>query len=177
MCRCVSGRERLREINSASTDKTPLTHPLELPSGNATVCLTHTEVRVGLPPVMPKPNTDMIAAYSEHSDSLVLVSGVAIGGAPVTATQDKKKRGRPPKKPDESSRHSYKKRATRLCAQCVSSNRSEVSKTCKGSGGDRFCQYLNSQDLGTAHGVPQNTSGFLERYRVYSFDHDRLNSL
>jgi len=106
--RCASGRERLREINSASTDKTPLTHPLELPSGNATVRLTHTEVRVGLPPAMPKPNADMIVSYSEHADSLVLVSGVAIGGAPVTVTQDKKKRGRPPKKPDESSRHSYK---------------------------------------------------------------------
>ena len=99
-------------------------------------------------------------------------------GDPVKATQDKKRgdnwgcpshcytrqeeRGRPPKKPDESSRHSYKKRVTRLCAQCVSSNRSEDSKTCKGSGGAKFCQYLNSQDLGTAHGVPQNTSGFLE---------------
>ena len=99
MCRCASGRERLREINSASTDKTPLTHPLELLSGNVAVCLTHTEVRVGLPPVMPKPNADMIASYSEHADSLVLVSGVTIGGAPVTVTQDKKKHGRPPKNP------------------------------------------------------------------------------
>jgi len=88
--RCTSGRERLREINSASTDKTPLTHPLELSSGNADVRLTHTEVRVGLPPSMPTPNADMIASYSEHADSLVLVSGVAIGGVPVTATQDKK---------------------------------------------------------------------------------------
>jgi hypothetical protein len=79
--RCTSGRERLREINSASTDKTPLTHPLELSSGNADVRLTHTEVRVGLPPAMPKPNADMIVSYSEHADSLVLVSGVAIGGA------------------------------------------------------------------------------------------------
>ena len=58
-----------------------------------------------------------------RSDSLVLVSGVAIGGSPVIATQDKKKRG------------------------------------CNGSGGAKFCQYLNSQDLGTVHGVPQNTSG------------------
>jgi hypothetical protein len=49
--RCTSGRERLREINSVSTDKTPLTHPLELSSGNA------------------------------DAESLVLVSGVSIGGA------------------------------------------------------------------------------------------------
>jgi hypothetical protein len=61
-----------------------------------------------LPPAMPKPNADMIVSYSEHADSLVLVSGVVIGGVPVTVTQDKKKRCRPPKKPDESSRHSYK---------------------------------------------------------------------
>ena len=152
--RCVSGRERLREINSVSTDKTPITHPLELPSGNAAVRLTHTEVRVGLSPSIPTPNDDMIDSYSEHTDSLVLVSGVAIGGVPVTATQDKKKRDRQPKKPDESYRHSYKKRVTRLCAQRVSSNWSETAKTCKGSGGAKFCQYLNSQDRGTAHGVP-----------------------
>ena len=55
VCRCVrvSAVEKDREINSASTDKTPLTHPLELPSGNADVRLTHTEVRVGLPPSIP----------------------------------------------------------------------------------------------------------------------------
>ena len=69
-------------------------------------------MRVDLTPSIPTPNADMIASYSEHTDSLVLVSGVAIGGDPVTATQDKKKRVRPPKKPDESSRHSYKKRDT-----------------------------------------------------------------
>ncbi len=90
----------------------------------------------------------IITHLSQHTDSLVLVSGVAIGDTPVTVTQDKKKRDRPPKNPDESSRHSYKKRTTRLCTQCVSSNRSETSKTCKGIGGAKFCQYLNSQDLG-----------------------------
>ena len=78
----------------------PRTHPLELPSGNPAVRLTHTEVRVVFSPSIPTPNTDMIVSYSEHVDSLVLVSGVAIGGVPVTDTQDKKKRGRPPKKPD-----------------------------------------------------------------------------
>ena len=119
-----------------------------------------------------------ILTTSTTETELISVTTCSIGGDPVKATQDKKsgdnwgcpshwytrqeERGRPPKKPDESSRHSYKKRDTRLCVQCVSSNRSEDSKTCKGSGGAKFCQYLNSQDLGTEHGVPQNTSGFLE---------------
>ncbi len=92
--------------------------------------------------------TTKIPSYSEHADSLVLVSRVAIGVAQVTVTQDKKKRGRPPKKPDESVRHSYKKWVTRLYRQCVSSNRSETEKACKGNGGGKFCLYLNSQDLG-----------------------------
>ena len=38
--RCVSGRGRLREINSASTDTTEMTHPLPVSSGNPPVCLT-----------------------------------------------------------------------------------------------------------------------------------------
>ena len=77
----------------------PHTPPLELPSGNPALRLTHTEVRVGFSPSIPTPNGDMIVSYSEHADSLVLVSGVAIGVAPVTVTQEKKKRVRPPKKP------------------------------------------------------------------------------
>ena len=106
---------------------------------NDDVRLTHTEVRVDLSPSMSTPNDDMITSYSEYVDSLVLVSGVEIGGTPVTVTQDKKKCDRPPKKPDESSRHSYKKGVTRLCTQCVSSNRSETVKTCKVNGGVKFC--------------------------------------
>jgi len=143
-CQCTfSGRGRLREINSASTDTTEMTHPLPVSSGNPPVCLTHTEVRVELPPTMPKPNVSMISSYSEHTDGLVVVAGVAIGGAPVTV--EKKKRGRPPKHPDDTSTATYKKRDNRVCGKCKSSGRIEAAKTCKGRGGVKFCPFVDSQ--------------------------------
>ena len=155
--RCVSGRGRLREINSASTDTTEMTHPLPVSSGNPPVCLTHTEVRVELPPTMPKPNVSMISSYSEHTDGLVVVAGVAIGGAPVTV--EKKKRGRPPKHPDDTSTATYKKRDNRVCGKCKSSGRIEAAKTCKGRGGVKFCPFVDSHDLSDSPVVPQSTSG------------------
>jgi hypothetical protein len=49
----------------------------------------------------------------EHTDGLVVVAGVVIGGAPVTV--EKEKRGRPPKHPDDTSTGTYKKRDNRVC--------------------------------------------------------------
>ena len=87
-----------------------MTHPLKVPPGNTDVCLTDTDVMVGLPPPMSKPHVTMIESYSQHTDSVVVVSGIAIGGAPVTDPQDGKKVGRPRKKAEDTSTHSYKKR-------------------------------------------------------------------
>ena len=67
-----------------------MTHLLPVSSGNPPVCLTHTEVRVELSPTIPKPNVSMISSYSEHTDGLVVVAGVGIGGAPVSV--EKKER-------------------------------------------------------------------------------------
>ena len=110
-----------------------------------------------MPPTMPKPNVSMISSYSEHTDGLVVVAGVAIGGAPVTV--EKKKRGRPPKHPDDTSTATYMKRDNRVCGKCKSSGGIEAAKTCKGRGGVKFCPFVDSHDLSDSPVVPQSTSG------------------
>ncbi len=50
-----------------------------------------------------------------------------------------------------------------FCKNCVYSVYHQIGrrpkKTCKGNSVSKFCNCLNIQDLGTVHGVPQNTSG------------------
>ena len=143
MSRVVSGRSvEVRQIICASTEMTPMTHPFPVPPGNTDVCLTDTDVMVGLPPPMSKPHDTMLASYSQHTDSVVVVSGI-VGGVPVTAPQDRKKVGRPLKNAEDSSSHSYKKREPNRCALCISSNRMETANTCKGRGGSKFCQFAS----------------------------------